>query len=441
MSPKHIDRVELMNRVRRIIRVKIMKNLRFFNIISKAYFIDHRAVKLRYYYLYNDSSVDLNTLKRTIRDQKQKKDSDMKDMVKKLKKFEQLQQQNQVLPQTTTRMISTATHWLRCCKKQGSAAEASLLRNEPDYGYKDQIDIPLKFEQQNNFVFNPYKWYLIFWNTCLYFELLVILVFKPFCICFQDDHTSFVNIVDTIDAIHSVNLLDILIQMNTIFYERGEPVAQSSRIVKKFFRTRLWIETLGVLNCFFFILKQIVSTTNGEFADWINYIQLPLVIVWAAKLNRIEKTITDYLQLSEFYTYLLKIYKLLLLVLMLAHFVTCLWYLLLTFDTLGKSFYNPAIIYPTDITNLYLVTFYWVFTVMATIGFGEFIPMTTTQRIFCIALILFSTVVFAYTVNTIGSIYDEQKEIENRKKIKMVELNEYLRNKNVTRDLRVSQSF
>ena len=74
---------------------------------------------------------------------------------------------------------------------------------------------------------------------------------------------------------------------------------------------------------------------------------------------------------------------------------------------------------------------------MATVGFGEFSPTSTLQRVACIFFILFSTVVFAYTVNTIGEIYDERMQIDNMKKIKLVELNEYLRNKNVSRDLNV----
>ena len=84
-----------------------------------------------------------------------------------------------------------------------------------------------------------------------------------------------------------------------------------------------------------------------------------------------------------------------------------------------------------------MASFYWVITVMATVGFGELSPQSTIQRITCIGFILFTTCVFAYTVNTIGNIYDERMQIDNMKKIKLVELNDYLRNKNVSRDLSV----
>ena len=55
------------------------------------------------------------------------------------------------------------------------------------------------------------------------------------------------------------------------------------------------------------------------------------------------------------------------------------------------------------------------------------------QKVSSIVFILLSTCTFAYTINTIGNIYDERMQIGNMKKIKLVELNEYLRAKNLER--------
>ena len=224
--------------------------------------------------------------------------------------------------------------------------------------------------------------------------------------------------------------------MNTVYFDKGEPIARSSHIISRFLRKQLWFDILCCLNFFLVVYKSIFQS---GYEDWIDYFQLPLVLFWARRIEMIEKVLTDYLQLSEYSTYLFKIGKLLVLVLLIAHWMACIWFLILKFDEKGGSFYNDNLIYPEDLQNTYMVTIYYIITVMATVGFGEFSPTSTIQRIASIGFILFSTVVFAYTVNTIGEIYDERQQMDNLKKIKLVELNEYLKDKNVNRELSVGR--
>jgi Ion channel len=237
-----------------------------------------------------------------------------------------------------------------------------------------------------------------------------------------------------IDWLHIIVFLDIFIQMNTIYFERGEPIARFSLIFKKFIRQRLIFDLLCSFNFFLVVYKSIF---HQNYSEWLNYIQLPLVLLWTKRIDTIEKNLTDYLQLSEYATYLFKIGKLLVIVVLIAHWMSCVWFLILKFDSEGDTFYISSIISPNDLEHQYVVTFYWIITVMATVGYGDFSPTSTIQRVTSIFFILFSTVVFAYTVNTIGEIYDERMQMDNMKKIKLVELNEYLRNKNITRELTV----
>ena len=222
--------------------------------------------------------------------------------------------------------------------------------------------------------------------------------------------------------------------MNTVYYEKGEPVARFGQIFRRYIRKMLVFDLLCCMNFFLIVYRSIFTEIYPE---WIDYIQLPLVFLWAMRLNIFEKNVTDYLQLSEYATYIFKIGKLLVLVALIAHWMSCIWFLILKLDSKGDSFYLRDLIQPYDMEAKYVVTFYWIITVMATVGFGEFSPTSTIQRLTSIFFILFSTVVFAYTVNTIGEIYDERMQIDNLKKIKLVELNEYLKNKRVTRELSV----
>ena len=42
---------------------------------------------------------------------------------------------------------------------------------------------------------------------------------------------------------------------------------------------------------------------------------------------------------------------------------------------------------------------------MITVGYGDIVPKTSIEKLYVIFITLLSCVVFAYTVNTIGSIF------------------------------------
>ena len=52
----------------------------------------------------------------------------------------------------------------------------------------------------------------------------------------------------------------------------------------------------------------------------------------------------------------------------------------------------------------YVAALYWAIITMITVGYGDIYPTNTTERIFVIIMALFSCGLFAYAVNTIGSI-------------------------------------
>jgi len=421
--PNKIDREEIMAKGRKYIKTYIMTNIKFFNILSKTYHMDERSLLQRYFYLYQDPSIDFNSVKAAIKEAKNKKDHDVREVIRKLG----------TLKSQSIAPSSSKTALLCFCFKKNR-----VKASEPDYSFKEQIDIPMKSEPVDSFVFDPYSFYMMIWNTTLFIQLMVQLTFKPFCVCFASTRYDFVMYYEPLDWFHIIMFADIFVRMNTIYYEKGEPVARSTKIIRKYVRTRLFWELLGCTNFFIIVYYRITQDDADELIGLIDYVQILLIFLWIWKLNDIEKKITDYLQLSEFATYIFKIGKLLMTVVFIAHWVTCVWYLLLKFDAKGEKFYRKDIIYPQDMLNQYVAAYYWTITVMATVGYGDITPSSTLQRVISIILILFSTCVFAYVVNTIGNIYEERNQIDHSKKIKLVELNEYLRKKNVSRDLSVN---
>ena len=47
---------------------------------------------------------------------------------------------------------------------------------------------------------------------------------------------------------------------------------------------------------------------------------------------------------------------------------------------------------------------------MITVGYGDIVPITSAEKIYVIVMTLISAGVFAYSINTIGSIFTEHSK-------------------------------
>jgi len=55
----------------------------------------------------------------------------------------------------------------------------------------------------------------------------------------------------------------------------------------------------------------------------------------------------------------------------------------------------------------YVISLYWVFTTMTTVGYGDVIPTNNMERVFAVCVILFGATVFGYIISTIAEMSNE----------------------------------
>ncbi len=85
----------------------------------------------------------------------------------------------------------------------------------------------------------------------------------------------------------------------------------------------------------------------------------------------------------------------------------------------------------------YRISIYWAFTVMTTIGFGDFVAITVTERCIAVVSMLLGAGTYGFLIASVTNIVAElnsQKEAYNRR---LHELNQYMDNRQLPRDLRV----
>jgi len=53
----------------------------------------------------------------------------------------------------------------------------------------------------------------------------------------------------------------------------------------------------------------------------------------------------------------------------------------------------------------YIISIYFSFITMMTVGYGDVVPVNNAERIYVIFMTLLSSGIFGYVVNTIGELY------------------------------------
>ena len=82
----------------------------------------------------------------------------------------------------------------------------------------------------------------------------------------------------------------------------------------------------------------------------------------------------------------------------------------------------------------YVSSLYFIVVVMNTVGFGDMVPITIKERIFTICFIMIASIVFAYTINQIGTILYNISKNERELKRTMNLINGYMKAKNINFD-------
>lgn len=54
--------------------------------------------------------------------------------------------------------------------------------------------------------------------------------------------------------------------------------------------------------------------------------------------------------------------------------------------------------------TLYLVSYYWAFTILTTVGFGDITAQTNTEMLICIIWMVFGIGVYSFLVGTLTSV-------------------------------------
>ena len=223
-------------------------------------------------------------------------------------------------------------------------------------------------------------------------------------------------------------LIDLLVNMNTAYYDKGTLIFSRSMIIRNYFKGPFFRDVLS----FFFQFLTIYYQN-----PLMNYLDL-LILLKLYNLKRIFQSIEEFIFVDERMHNSLALLKLIFGIFFLSHLFACAWHFIGYIQGEHETTWlvQYGIVHSPWYIR-YLYSYYYVVISMNTVGYGDIVPQTPFERLYSIFFIYSACWMFAYTINSIGIILQDINKM-NHDYIRNINLiNGYMRQKNINFDLRM----
>ena len=206
--------------------------------------------------------------------------------------------------------------------------------------------------------------------------------------------------------------IDILIKLNSGFFENGSSISDRSRILQKYIKTELPYDFI----CFVIIIVHYqfqALNINWEGVKIIQIFYFVKIPIFSNLLENFEEIINFDERVEAFLSLLKHFVK----ILFFAHLTACIWFYLGSSpdDEEGswletKGFKNKTVFFQ------YLASLYWAITTISTTGYGDITAQNETEFVFCMIVMILGSIFFGYSLTYIGIVFDKLHKEQNMKK-------------------------
>lgn len=279
----------------------------------------------------------------------------------------------------------------------------------------------------------PDSRFMSYWTILVLIALVYTATFMPYLIAFYEDIPNDWLLVEVV--FDGVFTLDFIMNFNIAYYDKYDLIVSRAKIFKNYLTSWLLIDFVA---CFPFSMISLISSGQGTSEGRLLKIaKLPRVariirilrlikVIKTAKFMRWYNETMERLNISATISRGVKFVGF---IFVLLHLTSCAWYFVDKLDGFSPKTWvvrNKLEDYPSE--DLYLFSLYWGLTVLDTIGYGDIVPVITSERILCLIWLVFGVSFYSYAISNLSVIFYNMNTRENYIKRKEEYLKEFAHN-------------
>lgn len=298
---------------------------------------------------------------------------------------------------------------------------------------------------RKDFIFHPFGVIKIVWDSFVGLLIIYSITSLPMVIAFTSlEFSTAGNGMQIFDwTVDIIFFFDLLQNFNVAFYseEFDADVVVRDEICKNYAKFWLWVD---LVSCF--PIDTVIGIALPDNNNSVTAVQLVKVIrlfrlAKLSKILNIRKRL-DYLQAKTgVHPAFLSLLVTFLQVIGVAHVVCCLWWGLCDAITTNAWFDDPTIVYEPlrdrPFSEQYSTAIYWAITTLTATGYGDVVPINTSERIVATVAFIIGASMFGYVTANVAETVGAFTKGQLATDYAIYKINEYLQMFNVDSQLRI----
>ena len=273
----------------------------------------------------------------------------------------------------------------------------------------------IKDEQAELLVFHPKGRFKLLWNLMITFLLFYTASVLPYRVCFNLLQNREWVLVDLL--VDCLFFIDIIINFNTgIISVSGKLTYSRTLIAKSYIKSWFLLDLISCLPLDYIFSSQKQTTIFNKFLRILKVTRMYRIIKILRLLKLMRFFRSQFVQtLSNdqfFQSRIKRTFTFLVAICFFVHITGCIWYYVSNSDDLSEnSWMLKYSMLEKQNSEIYIACIYFVFTTFTTVGYGDIVPSSISEKIFTMALMGFGVGLYSYMISALSSSISKRDEV------------------------------